>query len=441
MKTTPFPHQQKAIEFHLQRNSSADYSEQGTGKTLVALGVIEERKKRNQIQSALIVCPASILHVWESEIEKHTDLSYVTLKGPHRDFIFERTKADCYIISYDSLNYNIVKIAVQKCQQIVFDEVHKIKNMKAKRTKLSLAMASKIPYRLQLSGTPFPNSLEDVFSLFLILDNGNTFGTNYYRFLNTYFFVQPIYGTRAKKYIPKPILKEILKKAIRGKAIRFTKDELKYLPPKIYQKIPVDLTPIQAKYYARLSVNLPLEEFHFELPPNILAKYEKLQQITSGFLYLNDKEPVEFENPKFKALIDILPNTTARKKTVITCKYRYEIETLKNLLKEYNPLVLYGDTHNKEEVCNKFQNDPKYRVLIMQSQCGIGITLTAADTMIFLSNSFNYADRYQSEDRIHRTGQDSKALYIDIYARGTIDERVIEILEKKRKMISTLLDR
>ncbi|RLG41999.1 MAG: hypothetical protein DRO05_02355 [Thermoproteota archaeon] len=442
MKTQPFEHQIKASKFHLQRYSSADYSEQGTGKTWVAINVIEKRIEAGQIKRALIVCPASILHVWESEIEKHSSfLTFTLLRGSQRMEIFKEVDTHCYIISYDSLTSDIVKLAVRKCQQVIFDEVHKAKNIRAKRTRLALALARKIPYRLQMSGTPWPNSLEDIFSLFLILDRGATFGTNYYRFLERYFYARPIPRTRIKRYIAKPILKHILKKALQGKAIRYLKDTLRDIPPKIYQTIPVDLSPAQRKYYRQLSHDLPIEEFSFELPPNILAKYEKLQQIASGFLYL-DNQLVELDNPKAQALLDLLPNVLAGgKKAVIACKYRYEIELLKSLLKGYHPLVLDGTTTNKGKVCNKFQTDPTHQVLIMQVGCGIGVTLTAADTMIFLSNTFNYADRYQSEDRIHRAGQRSRrVLYIDIIAKDTIDERILRILRKKKQRIEDTLD-
>jgi len=207
MKTEPFEHQVKASEFHLKRNSSADYSEQGTGKTWVAINLIEKRMEAGQIKRALIVCPASILHVWETEILKHSSfLDFCILKGTHREEMLKDINAHCYIISYDSLTREIVKTATRKCQQVVFDEVHKAKNIRAKRTRLSLALAREIPYRLQMSGTPWPNSLEDVFSIFMILDRGATFGTNYYKFLNDYFYARPIPRTRAKRYIPKPIL-------------------------------------------------------------------------------------------------------------------------------------------------------------------------------------------------------------------------------------------
>jgi len=442
VKTAPFEHQIKASEFHFNRYSSADYSEQGTGKTWVAINLIEKRIEAGQIKRAFIVCPASILHVWETEILKHSSfLDFCILIGARRHEMLEDIDAHCYIISYDSLTRDIVQMAVRKCQQLIFDEVHKAKNIQARRTELSLALARKITYRLQMSGTPWPNSLEDVFSLFMILDRGATFGTNYYRFLNDYFYARPIPRTRARRYIPKPILKRVIKKALKGKAVRFLKEDLKDIPPKIYQVIPVDLSPTQRKYYLQLSYGLPLEEFSFELPPNILVKYEKLQQIASGFLYLENRT-VELENPKLKALLDILPNVLiGGKKAVIACKYRYEINALRSILKDYHPLVLDGGTQNKGAVCSKFQSDPSHQVLIMQVGCGIGVTLTAADTMIFVSNTFNYADRYQSEDRIHRAGQRSKhVLYIDIVAKGTIDERVLQILQTKRDRIRSILD-
>jgi len=444
VKTKPYQHQLFTLKFHLSRSRSADFSEQGTGKTWAAIGAIEKRIKKEQIKHCLVVCPASILHVWANEIDKHSDfLTYEFLKGTKRHEVLKESSAHVFIVSYDSLTPQLVKIARQKCQMVIFDECHFAKNYKAKRTKLAMALA-KTPHVIAMSGTPWPNDMTEVFSIFYLVDLGKTFGTNYYAFLRNYFYEKKIrigFNRYVRKYIPTNRLFMKLSKALKTVAVRFRKDDLPDIPPKIYQEIIVEMSPDQRKYYKSISHDLPLDEFNFDLPPNILVKYEKLQQIASGFLYLEDKSKViEFNNPKWRALLEVLPSVTAGKKAIVVCRYQYEITRLRKLLKDYNPLVLDGKTLNKAKVCRLFQEDEDHRVLIMQTSCGVGVTLTQADTMIFLTNSWSYAERYQTEDRICRAGQTSKhVLYIDVVCKGTIDERVLTILKKKRSRIERTL--
>jgi len=442
MKTKGFPHQIKSLIFHLQHPASGNFSEQGTGKTWIALATLEQRILRKEVKKALIICPASIIHVWENEIEKHADhLEPVILHGPDRVAKLD-SKGNCFVVSYDSLLPEIVEWALRNCQMVIIDEVHKVKNIKAKRTKLVLPL-TKLPYRLVMSGTPFPNNLTDIFTIAYLVDRGETFGKSYYDFLRKYFFKIPITATKRGiiyKYIPRPPLLGLAQYFVKKYGIRFLRSEIEGMPQKIYQVIPVPLTKEQKEYLNALTDKLPTDQFKFELPPNILAKYEKLQQITAGFIY-EKGIPIEIGTNKHKALLDILPNLTyGDKKTIVVVKYRYEIEKLERLLASYNPLVLSGDTPNKEQVCQAFQENPSHKVLIMQISCGIGVTLTAADSMVFLTNSFSYADRYQSEDRICRTGQKQKrVLYIDILALDSLDQKIIDILNSKRKMLDDTL--
>lgn len=252
MKTRRFSHQIKAIQFHIKHNASADFSEQGIGKTWTALALIELRLQRQQINKALILCPDSIIHVWLNEIDKHSSLiNPIVLTGPNREEKLEE-EGNCYIVSYDSLTPRIVKWAIENCQMVVFDEVHKVKNIKAKRTRLTLPLA-RIPYRLALSGTLFPNNLTDIFTIAYLIDRGKAFGNSYRLFLKKYFDAYPIMRINAKttiyKYIPTKLMAQKANQFIKTKSIRFLREHLKDMPNKIYQEIPVNLTPEQEKYY------------------------------------------------------------------------------------------------------------------------------------------------------------------------------------------------
>ncbi|MEM2900231.1 MAG: DEAD/DEAH box helicase, partial [Thermoplasmata archaeon] len=361
----------------------------------------------------------------------------------------DRSDVPVYVVSYDSIyssGYNFLsKLLDKKFDQVIFDEIHKAKNPKSRRTKLSILLADNIDNRLLMSATPITNDLLDIWSQFRLLDKGKTFGTNFYVFRNRYFnsIINKYGKIKVIKYFPKYRTKLIISEAIKKNGIRFKKQDCLDLPPKSYETLYVKLQGEQNRIYHKLSHGLSLEEFNFNLSPSVLVKYEKLQQVTSGFLYDRENNKIiEFNNPKLDIVKTLLPAMTVDdNKTIIFCKYKYELELYSKALKEYSPLVISGETPNKEKICHAFNTDPKHKVVVVQISCGIGISLTAASNVIYVSNTFSYADRYQSEDRAHRMGQTKKTSYYDIVALATIDERVLQILNSKRSRIETVVDR
>ena len=164
----------------------------------------------------------------------------------------------------------------------------------------------------------------------------------------------------------------------------------------------------------------------------------RFSQITAGFT--KDTEGIEHEftkNPKVAWLTDFIDNLPVESKVVVFCRFRREIKMVEEALraKDIGYTSVHGDVKDRIERVRKFNTLKDTRVFIGQLQtAGIGINLTSASYCVFMSNSYSYGERAQAEDRLHRIGQSKNVTYIDLLARGTIDERIHRILRKKESL-------
>jgi SNF2 family DNA or RNA helicase len=434
-----YNHQLQSVDFHISRSYSADFSQQGTGKTLTAIEVIRRRIKRGLVSKTLVACPASVIFVWEEETRKFSNLKSIVLQGSGRETILNKNY-DVFIISYDSIHPILGNLLNVGFDMLICDESSRIKNPLAKRTESILRLAGVIPYRMILSATPIPNNLMDVWSQFMVLDGGKTFSDNFYKFRAINFV--PYKWTGFTEWEPKKEFEGRLKQEIKANSVRYLRKDCLDLPPKVYQKLHTKLVGVQKKKYEAIASQLPIEEFDFELPNSKLTEYAKLSQLTGGFLYLDDGRILRVETEKTKVVGDLVEDlVNDNEKVIIYYVYEEERIIYQELLKEYNPLLLSGkiSAHHKQQACNLFQTDDNRKVILIQVHCGIGITLTAATSVIYVSNNFNYEDREQSEDRAYRAGQTKTVTIIDIITKGTLDEKVLQVLNKKRGIASYLL--
>jgi len=178
---------------------------------------------------------------------------------------------------------------------------------------------------------------------------------------------------------------------------------------------------------------------------NKLTEILKLQQVVNGFVKSDDGEITPFDsNPKLKELMSVLEETDD--KCIIWANYVYNIEMIKKKLRETygtdSVVSIYGkdsvDVRNK--AVERFQSDDRCRFLVGNPTVGgYGLTLTAARNVIYFSNSYNLEVRQQSEDRAHRHGQTGQVTIIDIIARDSIDEMVLDSLENKVELSANTL--
>lgn len=448
-KTQPMEHQLISMAFSIDKDRVAFFHGVGTGKTLTSLYT---QKYVWQAKKVLIVCPMSVVSSWQEEIEKHTDCSAITLLGnkTKRNKLLKE-KADFYIINYDGLiplfakykkqgkkrifSICFDKIKRQKFDGIIIDEAHSCKNEQAKRSKILYYLSKYSKFSIGLTGTPTVNSEDDLFGIYLVLDNGKTFGRNKWRFLNKY-FKKIVNYARGRKFITweiKPNSRvEILNK-IKNRTIRFSREECIDLPEAVYQKRFVKLTKEQVKEIKKLINN------NEEEPIKI---YSKLEQIPGGFIYRDDKT-IRFKNNKIKELEKILKDLEG--KVIIFHEFVEEGRMIEDLCNRINIKYasMRSEIKHKEKERLKFINDKDVRVLIAHpDSAGTGTNglQDVCQIMIFYSNGYSAEKRTQNEGRILRKGQKNNCLYIDLICENSLDEKHLRVIEGKYSMIEAVLD-
>jgi SNF2 family DNA or RNA helicase len=226
---------------------------------------------------------------------------------------------------------------------------------------------------------------------------------------------------------------------------RVLKDDCLDLPDKIFIKRQISLTPDQRKLYDQMKKQaLAILEGKVSSTQNALTQLMRLQQITCGLFTDDNGSTQPVANNRITELMDILEDVDG--KAIIWAHYQYDIKNIiKEVEKVYGPgsvVDYYGLTPKevRQDHIKSFQDDPKCRFFIgTPATGGYGITLTAANTVIYYSNGYDLEKRLQSEDRAHRLGQKKPVLYIDINAENTVDEKIVKALRKKINIASEVL--
>lgn len=433
----------------------------GCGKTLTAIAVMGAGYKLGKVRRVLIVAPASVCPVWPKEFREYADFptAVQVLMGDkqHRLKTLDSLEQcplqtlKAAVINYESvwrpgifealLNYN--------ADLIIADESQRIKTHNAAQSKAMHQLGDSAPYKLILSGTPVQNAAVDIFSQYRFLDP-TVFGDNFYAFRDRYCIMG---GFDNKKIVGYRDLDGLIRKE-HSIAFRVTKAEALDLPEQTFENRTVVMGKKERALYDRLRRDsfAELDGGGTITAPTVLTKLLRLQQFTGGFLTEDDaNQPKLVSRGKLDALADILQDYVldGGKKLVIFARFLPEIHEIEDLCRKMlgrtgmKTVAIYGGIRKEQrgEIVRQFQTDPATMVFIGQiDTAGTGITLTAADTCVYYSTTYNYAAYEQSLSRIHRIGQRNTCLYIHLVAEGTIDEAVLTTLAKKEDLAKTIVD-
>ncbi|MHB1155017.1 MAG: DEAD/DEAH box helicase [Eubacteriales bacterium] len=423
--------------------------EMGTGKTLTTITISEKLYHAGCIEKMLIVAPLSILGVWDDEFAKFANFNYnlSILSGSGakktealRNMIGQTLQIA--VINYESAWRLEKELLAWDADFIVADEGHKIKTHNIAAAKSMHRLGAKARYRLLLTGTVITNKALDIFSQYKFI-NSTVFGTSFYTFRNRYFYMTG-YGNHTP--VLKKTMESELTKRMHSIAFRATKADCLDLPETtdIIQK--VDLETHAMDIYNSL-----VEESYAELSrgevtvTNVLTKLLRLSQLTGGFIGNDENAKVEqVSNIKLKALEDIIDSASnENKKLVVIARFVPEINAICMLLekKSIKYSLIKGGVKDREEQVSQFQTNPEIYVFVGQiATAGLGITLTAANIMVFYSLDYSMSNFEQAKARIHRVGQKNVCTYIYLAAKGTVDEKVLEALKSKANMAKMLVD-
>ncbi|WP_341460915.1 DEAD/DEAH box helicase [Eubacterium callanderi] len=402
-----------------------------------------------RIRRVLIVAPLSILGVWEEEFQKFAAFPYAlaVLSGNSAKKLdtlrhMNGTALQVVVVNYESAWRLEKALTAWHPDLIIADEGHKIKTHNIAASKAMHRMGAKASYRLLLTGTVITNKAIDVFSQYKFL-NPAIYGNSFYAFRNRYFDMVG-YGNHT------PVLKKSMEGELTEKlhsiSYRATKAECLDLPETTDVIRQIELEPTALRIYRGL-----VKESYAELAggevtaTNILTRLLRLSQLTGGFLGNDETAAVEqVSAAKLSALEDILDGAMAEgKKLVIIARFIPEIRAICKLLEKrgIGYSCITGEVKNRDEQVARFQKEPEVMAFVGQiATAGLGITLTAASTMVFYSLDYSMSNFEQTKARIHRVGQRMPCTYLYLVARGTVDEKVLAALESKADLARTLVD-
>ena len=459
INATPYKHQEEAYRFTLglfgllpsdvHSRGAALLMEMGTGKTLVSIGVAGTLYLEGEIKRMLIVAPLTILGVWEEEFSKFAAFPYsLTVLSGSSEKKKDAIKGDSgdrlqiLAVNYESAWRLEKEIAAWKPDIVVADEGHKIKSHSTSAAKAMHYLGTIASYRILLTGTPVTNKAMDIFSQYKFL-NPDIYGQSFYAFRTRYFNMTG-YGNHT------PVMKKSMEaeftKRMHSIAFRATKSECLDLPETTDIIRKVELEPSAMKLYKRM-----VEESFAELSDsevsatNVLTRLLRLSQMTGGFICGDDSARAEqVSNAKMAVLEDIIDaSLQENKKLVIIARFVPELHAICKLLgkKGIRHSLIMGSVEDREAQVAQFQNDPEVQVFVGQiATAGMGITLTAASTMVFYSLDYSMSNFEQTKARIHRAGQRMPCTYIYLLAAGTVDEKVLAALKDKANLAKALVD-
>ncbi len=449
-KTDPMSHQISALQNIRDKYYYALFMDMGTGKTKVSIDDMSYLYLNNKILFVLVIAPNSNYMTWADEIKKHSVVpTHVYRHKIDKKFTFKKGILNYYLMNVEAFSHasgtkviGPLVYSLRNSTCIIVDESTRIKNRTAKRTKSILKLSYGVAYKRILSGFPVTKSPLDLWSQCSFLRPGLLGTDNFYAFRATYSIMRPV-TTVSGRIVQAPVafqnLDHLLDQ-VKNFSFRVRKEDCLDLPPKIYHTRLIEMTPEQTKIYNELKnyarTILKDEEASYQ---NKLTEIIKLHQVANGFVVTNDGSTVSIPNRKMDELHEVINETDD--KIIIWSNYVYTIKYItKELEKKYGSksvVNFYGDVTVKDrhDRVDAFQNNKDVRFFVANPATGgIGLTLTAANTVVYFSNNFNLEERVQSEDRAHRKGQKKVVNYIDLICAKTIDVYIKHALTNKLKL-------
>lgn len=411
----------------LNEESYAIFADTGTGKTIMGLEIANHYKK------TLILCPLSVIETaWIDDCHQfYPDKQIINVWGTSKKHRLEMLKSEAsfYVMNYDSFKICRNELRKMDFDCMIIDESSVIRNMSSQITQMVFDFIPYIPHRFVLSGCPTPNHNSEIFPQMKFVDP-ELFGNNYYGFLARYFH-QDMANPHVWYQTDED--KERYFSRLSEKAIFMRKDDCVDLPEKIFEIRTFSLSKQQKIYYDDL-VNDIRENINQWSKFEFTAKLMKLREVTSGFIINKDQSITSFSNSKEDTLADVLQELGDRQ-VIVWCQFQYEIETL---AQKFGGVALTSKTKNRDDLIRRFKDGEIKLLFTNPKLLGKGLTFVNCTYNIYYSMSFSYEEFKQSQDRIHRIGQNSKCTYIILQAKDTIEERIYDCVQRKKNAVDEL---
>lgn len=436
----PMDHQRVTAEFLTMHRKAFCFNEQGTGKTASAIWAADFLMKQKKVRRVLVVCPISIMDsAWRADLfrfamHRTVDIAYGTAEKRKR---IVRGPAEFVIMNYDGLKIAEEEIRTSGFDLIIVDEATHYKNSQSVRWKTLNRIVTPDTWLWLMTGTPAAQSPMDAYGLAKLVSPDNVpryFGS----------FRDQVMTQKTKfKWEPKPGAVDTVHRVLQP-AVRFSKEECLDLPDIMYIKRHVPLTKQQEHYYKKLKKQMLLEVAGAEITTvNAAINMNKLLQISAGAVYTDDGDTLEFDiSERYNVLKEVLDETS--RKALVFVPFKSTIRMLQDRLiaDGVTTEVISGDVSAgaRTDIFKRFQSTPDPKVLVIQPQAAAhGVTLTAADTIIWWAPTASLETYAQANARIHRTGQTAKCTVVQLQG-SEVENRLYAMLDKRIDIHTQILD-
>jgi SNF2 family DNA or RNA helicase len=403
----PFDHQKTTSEFLTLHRRAFCFNEQGTGKTGSVIWAADYLMKLGMIKRVLVLCPLSIMEsAWVNDLFRfamHRTVQVAHSYSRDKRIKAVKSNAEFVICNFDGLE--IVKDAVNESDfdLIVVDEANAYKTVATKRWKTLNSIIKPSTWVWMLTGTPAAQAPTDAYGLAKIV---NPSGVP--RFFGS-FKDQVMQKITQFKWVPRPRAEDIIHQVLQP-AIRFTKGECLDLPDMTYVTRKIPLTPQQEKYYETIRKHMVATAAGEEITTvNAAANLNKLLQLSGGAVYSDSGEVIAFDaSNRLAALKEVIDE--ASHKVIVFVPYRHAIQIVhEELIRDgYTSEIINGavSVNRRTEIFNQFQTEPNPKVLVIQPQAAShGVTLHAANVVVYWSPVMSVETYLQANARVHRAGQ------------------------------------
>lgn len=445
-KSVLFPYQQQGVLFAVKAGRCILADDMGLGKTLQSIVSTEILRKHFNISTALIICPTSLKYQWKTEIEKFTGNKNVCVVEGNvleRKVIYSQNTFDYLIVSYQMAANDASYLNDLSADVLILDEAQRIKNWK---TKTSAAIKRiKTTYALVLTGTPVENKIEDLYSLMQIV-NPFMLGSLHH-FLSRH---QVKEGDTDKVIGYKDL--NLIGKQLSGVLLRRTKKEvLKDLPKRMDKNLFVPMTQEQLELHGEFGDNVARlvnkwKRMHFlseEDRKKLMLNLGMMRMVCNSTYILDQETNHQTKLDELQNILDEILEMP-EEKVVIFSQWERMTRLVKWILEEKKIgfEYLHGGVPGKDrgKLYENFARDENCRVFLSTDAGGVGLNLQSASYMINLDIPWNPAVLEQRIGRIYRLGQKKNVSIINLVARGTIEERMLEVLKFKKGVASGILD-
>ena len=436
----PMDHQRTTAEFMTLHRKSFCFNEQGTGKTASAIWAADFLMQQGHIRRALVICPLSIMDsAWRADlfdVAMHRTVDVAHGAKEKRKKIIN-SGAEFVVINYDGVEIVEEDIRNGDFDLIIVDEATHYKNAQSKRWKCLNRLVTEDTWLWMMTGTPAAQSPLDAYGLAKLVNP-----TSVPRFFGS-FRDQVMLKISQFKWIPKPTATETVYNALQP-AIRFTKEQCLDLPEMTYVKRAIELSRQQKKYYKELKNRLVMEAAGEEVTAtNAAIAMNKLLQISAGAVYTDDGSTLEFDiKNRYNVLKEVIDESS--QKVLIFVPFKHTIDVLVEKLRadNYTAEVIRGDVPaaKRTEIFKRFQDTPDPKILVIQPQSAAhGVTLTAANTVVWWGPTSSLETYAQANARVHRSGQRHPCTVIQLQG-SAVEKHVYSLLDNRIDVHSKIID-